>query len=147
MWELCWSFPSCKVRHRRVDLFTNPIITNLLDITAYYNEHKQHSKTGKPLLTLKTKIRSPHVTHEALRDWASCPLSDLISPSPWSRRPSLLAYLSAPWNGPACVPLDLLFSWLRKAFSPHYVCDLLSYFIQVCSNIMLSLRRPSNYLV
>lgn len=44
---------SRKVGHRKMDLLTNPMITNLLSITAYYNACKQNIKTGKFLFILK----------------------------------------------------------------------------------------------
>lgn len=59
---------SCKVGHRKMDLLTNPMITNLLSITAYYNACKQNIKTGKFLLILKktqNETQSPQVTYEA----------------------------------------------------------------------------------
>lgn len=51
---------SCKVGHRKMDLPTNPMITNQLSITAYYKACKQNIKTGKFLLILKkTPKRNP----------------------------------------------------------------------------------------
>lgn len=86
---------SCKVGYRKMDLLTNPMITNLLSITAYYNAYKQNIKTGKFLFILKNpqnEIQSPQVTYEALQGLVSCHhLFALISLLPWSSCPDLPA--------------------------------------------------------
>lgn len=75
-----------------MDLLTNPMTTNLLSITAYYNVYKQNIKTEEDFFFYikkpQNEIQSPQVTYEALQGLVSCHhLFALISLLPWSSCP------------------------------------------------------------